>query len=55
MVDGGLVIGFLLMFIDFNENVGFGASPARSSVWCSPAGGLFFQKKHPFEKKCDVV
>ena len=22
------------------------ASPARSSVWCSPAGGFFFQKKH---------
>ena len=22
------------------------ASPARSSVWCSPADGFFFQKKH---------
>ena len=22
------------------------ASPIRTSVWCSPAGGFFFQKKH---------
>ena len=45
MVDRGLSIGFLLIFIlmDFIENVGFGASPVRTSVWCSPAGDFFFR------------
>ena len=33
--------------MDFVGNGGFGASPARSSVWCSPAGGFFlFEKQH---------
>ena len=31
--------------MDFHGNIGFGASPARSSVWCSPAGALFFRRK----------
>jgi hypothetical protein len=28
--------------MDFIENVGFGASPARTSVASIPAGGFFF-------------
>ena len=37
--------GFVWICMDLD---GF-ASPARSSVWCSPAGGFFFQKKtHPW-------
>ena len=27
------------------ENEGFGASPIRTSVWCSPAGAFFYRKK----------
>ena len=33
---------------NFNGNRGFGAPPARSSVWCSPAGGFFFWEKQHF-------
>ena len=36
--------------MDFIDNGGFGASPIRSSVWCSPAEGFFFAGKKPFEK-----
>ena len=35
-------------------NWGFGAFPARSSVWCSPAGG-FFPEKHDFYKKTEFL
>ena len=31
--------------------MGFGASPARSSVWCSPAGGFAFSEKQHFLEK----
>ena len=42
--------------MDFHGNGGFGASPARSSVWCSPAGGFFFSEKHNFwEKTCFLM
>ena len=37
--------------MDFIENGGFGASPIRSSVWCSPAGGFFSQKNTLLIKK----
>ena len=30
--------------MNFDGNGGFGASPARSSVWCSLAGGFFRRK-----------
>ena len=30
--------------MDFVENGSFGASAARSSVWCSPAGAFFIRK-----------
>ena len=33
--------------MDFDWKWEFGASSARSSVWCSPAGG-FFLEKHDF-------
>ena len=41
MVDGKLIIKFCWFLVDFNESLGFGASPARSSVWCSHTGGFF--------------
>ena len=37
--------------MDFVGNWGFGASPARSSVWCSPAGASCFSEKHHFFDK----
>ena len=36
--------------MDFDWNWGFGASPARSSVWCTPAG-TFFPEKHALHAK----
>ena len=37
--------------MDFDGKGGFGASPARSSVWCSPAGFFFSKKNTTFAKK----
>ena len=48
MVDGGLIIGFLLIFNGFDGNGGFGASPAPSSVWCSLARVFVFAEKLTF-------
>ena len=33
-------------YLDSGKNQFVAASPIRTSVWCSPAGGFFFQKKH---------
>ena len=41
--------------MDFIENWGFGGSPIRSFVWCSPAGGFLYQKNIPLKKKNDVA
>ena len=32
-------------YLDYGKQF-VAASPIRTSVWCSPAGGFFFQKKH---------
>ena len=37
MVDRGLCFDCFDFSLDFVGNGGFGASPVRSSVWCSPA------------------
>ena len=39
------------LLMEILENGGFGASPARTSVWCSPAGGCFAHRKTALLKK----
>ena len=41
-----IFINFVWIWMDLDLDLDGFASPARSSVCCSPAGGLFFQKKH---------
>ena len=38
--------------MDLTGNGGFGASPAWSSVWCSPAGGVSFAEKSMGPEQC---
>ena len=38
-------LNFCWCSMNFNEHGGFGASPARSSVWCSPARGFLFSSE----------
>ena len=53
MVDGGLISGFFDFSSVFIENLGFGASPVRTSVASFPAGGFFFVVNVTFVKKHD--